>query len=197
MREKNMEDIRKILEEQENNLKNLMNSNYAEKIIEISNEIIECLKRKNKILIAGNGGSASDAQHFAGELVGRFLFNRDALAAICLNTDTSVMTCIANDYSYDDIFSRQVDGIGKKGDIFIGISTSGNSKNIINAVEKAKEKNMKTISFVGKNGGNLKDISDNTLLLPYSSTARVQEHHIMSIHLICLIVERSVFKNEK
>ena len=162
MREKNMEDIRKVLEEQENNLKNLMNSNYADKIIEISNEIIECLKRGNKILIAGNGGSASDAQHFAGELVGRFLFNRDALAAICLNTDTSVMTCIANDYSYDDIFSRQVDGIGEKGDIFIGISTSGNSKNIINAVEKAKEKNMKTISFVGKNGGILKDISDNT-----------------------------------
>ena len=183
-----------VIDEQILNLKFLKESDYSDRIIEISNQIIECLKSGHKILIAGNGGSASDAQHFAGEIVGRFLFDRDALAAICLNTDTSVMTCIANDYSYDHIFSRQVEGVGDAGDIFIGISTSGNSKNIINAVETAKSKNITTISFLGKDGGILKDISDNVLLIPYKSTARVQEHHIMSIHLICELVERSIFK---
>lgn len=197
MIKKNIEDINSVLVEQQNNLSSLMESDYAEKIVEISEQIIECLKNGNKILIAGNGGSASDAQHFAGEIIGRFLFDRGALAAICLNTDTSVITCVANDYSYDDVFSRQVDGLGKEGDIFIGISTSGNSKNIIKAVEIAKKKKITTISFLGKDGGILKDISDNILLIPYCSTARVQEHHIMSIHLICQIVERSMFKNEK
>ena len=187
------ESINSIIDEQILNLNSLKESDYADKIIEISNQIIECLKNGNKILIAGNGGSASDAQHFAGEIVGRFLVDRSALAAVCLNTDTSVMTCIANDYDYDQIFSRQVEGIGVAGDIFIGISTSGNSKNIINAVEMAKSKNITTISFVGKDGGMLKDISDNILLIPYKSTARVQEHHIMSIHLICELVERCIF----
>ena len=197
MKDKNIKDIISVLKEQENNLGTLMVSDYAEKINDISEQIIECLKKGNKILVAGNGGSASDAQHFAGEIVGRFLFDRDALAAICLNTDTSVMTCIANDYGYDDIFSRQIEGIGNDGDIFIGISTSGNSKNIVKAVESAKRKNISTICFLGKDGGILKEVSDDYLLIPYQSTARVQEHHIMSIHLICQIVERSIFKDEK
>ena len=142
---KNQEKIKNVILEQERNLKLLLETDYSDTIINISNSIINCLKSGNKILIAGNGGSASDAQHFAGEIVGRFLFDRKALAAVCLNTDTSVMTCIANDYSYDDVFSRQVEGIGNKGDIFIGISTSGNSQNIIKAVEKAKTMGIKTI----------------------------------------------------
>ena len=196
MIKRNIDDINSVLFEQQENLKNLINSNYSEKIADISDEIVQCLKSGNKLLIAGNGGSASDAQHFAGEIVGRFLFERAALAAICLNTDTSVITCIANDYNYDNVFSRQIDGIGNEGDIFIGISTSGNSKNIIKAVESAKKKKIKTISFLGKDGGILKNISDDYLLIPYQTTARVQEHHIMSIHLICEIVERSIFNYE-
>ncbi len=192
-----MEDfIVKTIDEQIQNLEFLKKYEYVEKIKMISLKIIRCLKNGNKILIAGNGGSASDAQHFAGEIVGRFLFDRPALSAVCLNTDTSVITCIANDYGYDEVFSRQVSGIGNRGDIFIGISTSGNSKNVINAVNVAKEMGIETINFLGKDGGLLKEISDTFLLIPYNSTARVQEHHIMSIHLICKIVEESMFKNE-
>ena len=196
MKKRNIESVNKVLVEQEGNLRSLMESGYSEKIVDISEQIVKCLKNGKKILIAGNGGSASDAQHFAGEIVGRFLFDRDAMAAVCLNTDTSVITCIANDYSYDKIFARQIEGIGQEGDIFIGISTSGNSKNIIEAVNSSKKIGIKTISFLGKDGGLLKEISDDMLLIPYQSTARVQEHHIMSIHLICEIVERSIFKYE-
>ena len=184
--------IENVIEEQIENLKKLKESNYSKKIGDISKTIVECLKSGNKILIAGNGGSASDAQHFAGEIVGRFLLERRGLACVCLNTDTSVMTCIANDYSYDDIFSRQIESIGKKGDIFIGISTSGNSKNVIKAVEKSKKMGITTIGFLGKDGGKLKNIVDDALIIPYKSTARVQEQHIMSIHLICEIVEREM-----
>lgn len=188
------EKINNIIEEQISNLKKLKESDYYETIEKISDEIIDCLKSGGKLLIAGNGGSASDAQHFAGEIVGRFLFDRKALAAIALNTDTTVMTCIANDYSYDDVFARQIEGLGQEKDIFIGISTSGNSKNIIKAVEKCKEKNIHSIAFLGKNGGVLKDMADENLLIPYTSTARVQEHHILSIHLICEIVEEKIYK---
>lgn len=187
-----MDLINDVINEQIKNLENLKNSDYSEKIISISDMIIKCMKAGNKILVAGNGGSASDAQHFAGEIVGRFLLERKAMPCICLNTDTSVITCVANDYSYDDIFSRQIEGIAKKGDIFIGISTSGNSKNIINAVKKAKEMGIETIGFLGKDGGQLKDLVNEKLIIPYSSTARVQEHHIMSIHLICEIVEKQM-----
>lgn len=194
---KNQEKIKNVILEQERNLKLLLETDYSDTIINISNSIINCLKSGNKILIAGNGGSASDAQHFAGEIVGRFLFDRKALAAVCLNTDTSVMTCIANDYGYDDVFSRQVEGIGDKGDIFIGISTSGNSRNIVKAVEKAKTMGIETICFTGRDGGILKGLSDISLIIPYQSTARIQEHHIMSIHLICEIVEEGIFKSEK
>lgn len=190
------EKIENVIDTQIENLINLKEGDYENTIIRISNSIIDSLRNDGKILIAGNGGSASDAQHFAGEIVGRFLLERKAMAAVALNTDTSVMTCIANDYSYDDVFSRQVEGLGNKNDIFIGISTSGNSKNIIKAVEKAKKMDIKTIVFLGKDGGKLKDIADDYLLIPYKSTARVQEHHIMSIHLICEFVEE-VLANEK
>lgn len=185
-------EIQEIINEQIDNLENLKNNDFCEKIEEISQIIINALKNNKKIMIAGNGGSASDAQHFAGEIVGRFLLERKGMAAIALNTDTSVITCIANDYSYDDIFSRQIEGIGQEGDIFIGISTSGNSQNIINGIEMCKNNNIKTITFLGKDGGKLKNISDTYLLLPYKSTARVQEHHIMAIHLICEIVEKAM-----
>lgn len=187
-----MELINNVINEQIKNLEALRNSNYNEKIESISNILIKCLKNGNKILIAGNGGSASDAQHFAGEIVGRFLLERKGLSCVCLNTDTSVMTCVANDYGYEDVFARQIEGIGQKGDVFIGISTSGNSKNIVKAVEKSKEMGITTIGFLGKDGGNLKGMVDEDLVIPYKSTARVQEHHIMSIHLICEIVEKEM-----
>lgn len=188
------EKVYKTIDEQIENLKLLKENDFVDKIEKISKEIIECEKKNKKIMIAGNGGSASDAQHFAGEIIGRFLIDRKAMAAIALNTDTSVLTCVANDYSYDDIFSRQVEGLGQEGDIFIGISTSGNSKNIIQAVQKCKEKNIHTIAFLGKDGGKLKDLADEYLLFPYNKTARVQEHHILAIHLICEIVEEKMFQ---
>lgn len=185
-------EIEVIINEQIENLESLKTNDFCEKIEEISLKLINALKNNKKILIAGNGGSASDAQHFAGEIVGRFLLERKGMAAIALNTDTSVLTCIANDYSFDDIYSRQIEGIGQEGDVFIGISTSGNSQNIIKAVEMCKKNNIETITFLGKDGGKLKNISDSYLLLPYKSTARVQEHHIMAIHLICEFVEKAL-----
>lgn len=188
--------IKNTINEQIKNLENLQKSDFSDKIEEISQAIITALKNNKKIMIAGNGGSASDAQHFAGEIVGRFLLERKGLAAVALNTDTSVITCIANDYSYDDIFSRQIEAIGQEGDIFIGISTSGNSKNIIKAVEICKRNNIQTIGFLGKDGGKLLDLCDTNLLLPYKSTARVQEHHIMAIHLICEYVEEKLAENK-
>lgn len=192
------ERINEVINTQMENLKNLKDTNYRDTIIEISNNIIECIKSGGKILIAGNGGSAADAQHFAAELVGRFVMERSGIPAIALTTDTSILTCMGNDYGYNSIFSRQIEAIGSNNDIFIGISTSGNSENIIVAVSKAKEKGIKVIGFLGKDGGKLLDMCDSSLLLNYKDTARVQEHHIMSIHLICEFVEKAIaeYRNE-
>lgn len=183
------EKIDLILSEQIENLKKLRENDYKNVIIEISNVIIGAMKRGNKILIAGNGGSAADAQHFAAELVGRFCLERKGLPAISLTTDSSVLTCMGNDYGYDSVFSRQIEALGNEGDIFIGISTSGNSKNVNNAIVEANKKNMTTIALTGENGGLMKELCDISLILNYSGTARIQEHHIMSIHLICEFVE--------
>lgn len=183
------EKINNILDEHIEEIRNLQKNNYMEIIEKIVNLEINCLKNNGKILIAGNGGSASDAQHYAGELVGRFLLERKGLPAIALNTDTSVITCLGNDYGYDYIFERQIEALGSKGDIFVGISTSGNSKNIIKAVKLAKEKGLITIGFLGKDGGELKKMCDISLIIPSKSTARVQEAHILAIHTICEIVE--------
>ena len=184
--------INNILEEQINNLNNLKNGDYSSNIIEIAKKITECIKNGGKILIAGNGGSAADAQHFAAEIIGRFKLERKGYPAIALTTDTSILTSIGNDYGFDYVFSRQVEGLGKERDIFIGISTSGNSKNIIEAIKTAKEKNLMVISLTGKDGGEMKKISDICLNFNYSETARVQEHHLMSYHLICEFVEKEL-----
>ncbi|MDD3453394.1 MAG: D-sedoheptulose 7-phosphate isomerase [Bacilli bacterium] len=187
-----MDKIDLVLNEQINNLNELKNNNYKNKIMEISNLIINAMKNGNKILIAGNGGSAADAQHFAAELVGRFCLERKGLPAIALTTDSSILTCMGNDYGYDFVFSRQIEALGKAGDIFIGISTSGNSKNIINATLEANKNGIISISMTGKDGGIIKEISDFNLNFNYKETARVQEHHIMSIHLICEAVEKKM-----
>ncbi len=189
--------INEILKEHKESLKLLNDENYTlviEKIIEV---MLTSLKSNKKILIAGNGGSASDAQHFAGEIVGRFLLERRGMPAISLSTDTSVLTCVGNDYGFDSIFSRQVEAIGEAGDVLFGISTSGNSENIIKAVEEAKKKEITTIGFLGRDGGKLKNICDINLIIPFEKTARVQEVHIIAIHTICKIVEERMILNEK
>lgn len=148
----------------------------------------ECLRAGGKIMACGNGGSAADAQHFAAELIGRFERERAELAAIALTTDTSILTAVANDYSYDEIFSKQVRGLGKPGDILLGISTSGNSKNVIKAIEAAKKIGIKVIALTGNGGGKiaaLLDQEDIHLCAPSNRTARIQETHLVILHGLC------------
>ncbi|MDO8714526.1 MAG: phosphoheptose isomerase [Polynucleobacter sp.] len=148
----------------------------------------ECLRAGGKVMACGNGGSAADAQHFSAELIGRFERERQELAAIALTTDTSILTAVGNDYSYDEIFSKQVRGLGKKGDILIGISTSGNSKNVVKAIEAAKKMGIKIIALTGNGGGkiaSLLDADDIHLCAPSTRTARIQETHLVLLHAIC------------
>jgi D-sedoheptulose 7-phosphate isomerase len=150
--------------------------------------MVDCFKSGGKIMACGNGGSAADAQHFAAELIGRFEREREELAAIALTTDSSILTAVGNDYSYDDIFSKQVRGLGKKGDILLGISTSGNSKNVVKAIEAAKKMGIKIIAFTGNGGGKiatLLDKDDVHLCVPSARTARIQETHLVLLHGLC------------
>ncbi len=163
-----------------------------ETVSKIIDEIVSALKRGRKILLCGNGGSAADAQHFAAELVGKFRKIRKALSAVSLTVNTSILTSIGNDFSFDDVFKRQVEAIGKEGDILIAISTSGNSKNVIEAVEQAKKMGIFTIGFTGKDGGKLAEICDIVVKVPSSSTPRIQEMHITLFHAICGIVEEII-----
>ncbi len=158
--------------------------------------IIDAYKQHKKVLICGNGGSAADAQHMAGELVGRFKMERQALGAIALTTDSSILTAIGNDYGFDDIFSRQIEALVESGDVVIGISTTGNSPNVIKGLILAKEKGAVTIGLTGKDGGKLKDLVDVCIIVPSSNTPRIQEGHITIIHIICLLVEQSLFGGE-
>jgi D-sedoheptulose 7-phosphate isomerase len=159
-----------------------------------SRKVLESLDNGGKLITLGNGGSAADAQHIAAELAGRFYFDRKALPAISLTTNTSNLTAIANDYSYDDVFSRQMEGIGTKGDIAICISTSGNSASVINAVMKARELGIFTIGLLGKGGGKLKDMVDIPIVVKSDETPIIQEVHIAIGHMICMLVERWMFK---
>ena len=163
------------------------------KIEEAAKMIVSALKNGKKIMFCGNGGSAADAQHLAAELIGRYKKDRPALAAISLTTDTSTLTCLSNDFGYDTIFSRQVEGLGQKGDVLVGISTSGNSKNIIEAVNKAGSLGVKTIGFLGRGGGQLQGLVDLALTVPSNDTPRVQESHITIGHIICGLVETELF----
>lgn len=155
----------------------------------ISNQIKRTLKEKKTIFFAGNGGSAADCEHIAGELVGRYKKNRPPYKALSLTTDTSVITCIANDYGYDKIFSRQLQGLGSKGDLLIVFSTSGKSKNIIKVLEKAKKMKINSISLLGKNGGACKHLSDYSYIVPSKSTANIQEVHHLIGHIFCSLVD--------
>ncbi len=155
--------------------------------------IVQAFKNGNKVLFCGNGGSAADAQHLAAEFSGRFYTDRDALPAEALHCNTSYLTAVANDYSYDVIYSRLIKGIGNPGDVLVGLSTSGNSKNIYNAFEVAREKGITTIAFTGASGGTMKALSDYLINVPSTDTPRIQESHIMLGHIICQLVEAEYF----
>lgn len=159
----------------------------------ISDAIVNCYKNGGKVLFCGNGGSAADAQHLAAELSGRFYFDRPPLEAEALHVNSSYVTAIANDYSYNDIYSRYVSGVGKSGDVIIGFSTSGNSENIVRALKVAKEKNLITVGMTGASGGKMKELSDFLLNVPSTDTPRIQESHIMLGHIFCEIVEQQLF----
>lgn len=173
----------------------IKNDDLIKRIIKISNLIISAYKNDKKVLICGNGGSAADAQHIAAELSGKFYLERDPLFAEALHVNTSYITAVANDYSYDEVFARLIKAKGRKGDILVGISTSGNSKNIIKAFEEAKKIGLITIGMTGESGGNIKELSDYLLNVPSTDTPRIQEIHITIGHIICEIVEKEIFKN--
>ncbi|MDP3803915.1 MAG: D-sedoheptulose 7-phosphate isomerase [Candidatus Omnitrophota bacterium] len=156
--------------------------------------IIESLKSGGKLLVFGNGGSAADSQHIAAELVGRFKMERKALPAIALTANTSILTAVANDYGYDVVFSRQIEALGVKGDVALGISTSGNSKNIIEALKKARSLGLRTIALSGWDGGSISREADISIAVGTKDTPRVQESHIMIAHIICALIEDGMFK---
>ncbi|WP_297446045.1 D-sedoheptulose 7-phosphate isomerase [Desulfurobacterium sp.] len=159
----------------------------------IFSKVVERIRNGGKILLCGNGGSAADSQHIAAELVGRFLLDRRALPAVALTTDTSILTAVGNDFGFDAIFERQVEALGNENDVLIGISTSGNSENVIRAVMKAKEKGILTVGVLGKDGGRLKDLVDYPVVVKSFSTPRIQEVHITIGHVLCDFIEKSLF----
>jgi D-sedoheptulose 7-phosphate isomerase len=171
----------------------LSNENMLHQLDEVSNIITDAFKNGKKILFCGNGGSAADAQHLAAEFSGRFYTDRDALPAEALHVNTSYLTAVANDYSYDVVYARMVKGIGNAGDVLVGISTSGNSKNIVEAFKVAREKGMITIGLTGEKGGTMKDLSDHLFNVASNDTPRIQETHILIGHIICQLVEEKYF----
>jgi D-sedoheptulose 7-phosphate isomerase len=159
-------------------------------------EMVECIQNGGKVLFCGNGGSAADAQHLAAELSGRFYSDRAPLYSEALHVNSSFVTAVANDYGYDVVYSRMIEGCGRPGDVLVGLSTSGNSKNIINALLKAKEKGMITIAMTGESGGKMKDLCQYLINVPSSDTPRIQESHITIGHIICQLVEEQLFPNK-
>jgi len=175
----------------------LQDEALQEKIRSAALAMVSAIRNGHKVLSAGNGGSAADAQHFAGELVSKFFFDRTGLPAFSLATDTSVLTAIGNDYGYEHSFERQVQAVGQKGDVFLGISTSGNSKNIVAAVLEAKKKGIMTVALTGAKECQLDSLCDIVIKVPSTSTPTIQESHIMIEHMICAIVEDEIFGEKK
>jgi D-sedoheptulose 7-phosphate isomerase len=173
----------------------LLTKEMFDNIEKIGIELAKVIKNGGKIMFCGNGGSAADSQHLAAELVVRLRssFNRPAIPAIALTVDTSVITACGNDFGYDDIFSRQIEAIGNPGDALIAISTSGNSKNVLQAINIAKQKGISVVGFLGGNGGQMLDMCNYYFLSPSSNTARIQETHIMVGHILCEIIEEELF----
>ena len=171
----------------------LQNGELISTIEKVVDVIVNAFQQKKRVYFCGNGGSAADAQHLAAEFSGRFYTDRRSLPAEALHCNTSYLTAVANDYSYDVVYSRIIDGIGDEGDVIVGLSTSGNSKNIVNAFEKGREKEMITVGFTGISGGTMKLCSDYLINIPSTDTPRIQESHIMVGHIICQLVEEKIF----
>jgi len=170
-----------------------------EKIAAAARIMVKALKAGNKVLSCGNGGSAGDAQHFSSELLNRFEMERPGLPAIALTTDSSTLTSIANDYAYDEVFSKQVHALGNSGDVLLAISTSGNSENVNRAIDAAKSRGMSVVALSGKQGGRMKDLvgnDDQELRVPSDSTARIQESHLVIIHCLCDLIDQQLFAND-
>ena len=174
----------------------LSSTQHLSEIRKVAVACISAYSRGNKVLLCGNGGSAADAQHIAAELSGRFYYDRPPLSAEALHTNSSFVTAVANDYSYEDIYSRAVQASGKKGDVLIGISTSGNSENIIRAMKTARGMGLQTIGFTGESGGKMLDVCDYLISVPSTDTPRIQEAHILIGHIICELVETALFPKE-
>ena len=172
----------------------LEDSNMISTIENVIDVCVKALNKGNKILFCGNGGSAADAQHLAAEFTGRFYIDRKSLPSEALHCNTSYLTAVANDYSYDVVYSRLLEGIGREGDILIGLSTSGNSKNIVKAFEQAKAMDICTIGFTGQTGGELKNVSDYLINISSTDTPRIQEAHMMIGHIICELTEKTIYK---
>jgi D-sedoheptulose 7-phosphate isomerase len=172
---------------------NMVTEQLTEPIAECARMLVDALKGGHKLLIMGNGGSAADAQHFAAEMVGRFLLERKALPAIALTTDTSILTAVGNDYGFDEIFKRQVEALAGPGDVLIGISTSGNSLNIKRALEAGKKIGAGTIGLLGRDGGEIGPMVDLNLTVPSIETPRIQETHLIIIHILCDLIEKGLF----
>lgn len=168
-------------------------SQQAERMLEAAQRCSTALAAGNKVLLCGNGGSAADAQHIAAELIGRFIDDRRSLPAVALTTDTSALTAIANDYGYEQVFSRQIEGLAVPGDVLIAISTSGNSANVNRAAVSARERQCEVIGLSGKSGGALAALCDTALVVPSDITARIQESHILIGHILCDLIEQSLF----
>lgn len=190
--------VKKIINNIEESIiirKNLLSDDGLEKkLSEICDIIIECFKKGNKVYFCGNGGSFADAQHLSAELNGRFYFDRPPLEVVLLASNVSYLTAVANDYSYDDILIREFKSSVKNGDVIISFSTSGKSKNIIKLLEESKKYDVKSVSFLGNDGGNAKDISDFSIIIPSNDTARIQECHVLLGHSIIEVVENKLFK---
>jgi D-sedoheptulose 7-phosphate isomerase len=186
--------MKKIIEEHFNEHRATLDSvvDLSVSIEKVANLLIRCLKNDGTIFWCGNGGSASDSQHLAGELVGRFSGDRRPLKSIALTADSAVMTCIVNDYGYEHIFSRQVEALGSEGDVLVGITTSGNSENVLHAFIAAEQKSMETIGLLGKGGGKAASSVNQSIIVPSKSTARVQEMHILIGHILCDLIEQGL-----
>jgi D-sedoheptulose 7-phosphate isomerase len=170
---------------------------FMQQVTDMGHLLIDCYEAGNKLLVAGNGGSAADAQHIAAEFVSRFNFDRPGLPALALTTDTSILTAIGNDYGYDQLFRRQLEANGQAGDVFMGISTSGNSPNILMALEAARLKGIKTFGLTGGSGGKMRDLCDHCLCVPSDDTPRIQEAHIVIGHTLCAMVELAMFEDPR
>ncbi len=189
-----MDKIKKIIKSSIDTKQSVLQNEGLLKTIEASIDVIvNAFRNGNRVYFCGNGGSAADAQHLAAEFSGRFYTDRKALPAEALHCNTSYLTAVANDYSFDEIYSRLIDGIGEKGDVLVGLSTSGNSPNILKAFNTAKKKELITIGFTGKSGGEMRTLCDYLINIPSTDTPRIQESHIMVGHIICQLVEEKYF----